>query len=93
MNTRELTLVEIGLIAGTRGMLGAGIGLLLAGSLTNEQRRAVGCTLLMVGVVSTIPLINLIGRAEKQKLRADQNASESLAKSAVKGLSRALANQ
>ena len=93
MNTRELTMAEIGLIAGTRGMLGAGIGLLLAGSLTNEQRRAVGWTLLMVGVVTTIPLVNLIGRAGKQRPRADQNPSEALADPALKSLSRALANQ
>jgi len=53
---RSLTLPDIMLIAITRGMLGAGIGLLVAGRLSNEQRRAVGRTLLLVGAVTTIPL-------------------------------------
>ena len=56
MRTRTITLPELALVAGTRGMLGAGIGLLLAKRLTDEQRRAVGRTLLIVGLVSTVPL-------------------------------------
>ena len=44
------------MIAGTRAALGAGVGLLLADHLSAEQRRAVGWTLLAVGVVSTVPL-------------------------------------
>jgi uncharacterized membrane protein YfcA len=44
------------LIAGTRGMLGAGIGLLLADRLPEAQRKAVGWTLLLVGAVTTVPL-------------------------------------
>jgi hypothetical protein len=57
MKTRELTVPEIGLIASTRAMLGAGLGLLLAGKLTDEQRRAIGGTLLAVGIITTIPLV------------------------------------
>jgi hypothetical protein len=57
MKTRELTLADIGLIASTRGMLGAGLGLLLGGKLGEEQRRAVGWTLVIVGVVTTVPLV------------------------------------
>ena len=56
MIRRTVTLPEIGLIAGTRAALGAGIGLLLADRLNDEQRRAVGWTLLAVGALSTIPL-------------------------------------
>jgi len=56
MNERRLNLSDIFLLAATRGMLGAGIGLLAAGKLSNEQRRAVGRTLVLVGVVTTIPL-------------------------------------
>jgi hypothetical protein len=52
-----LTIPELGLIAGTRGMLGGGIGLLLAGCLSCEQRKAVGWTLVAVGAVTTIPLV------------------------------------
>jgi len=53
----KVTVPELALIAGTRGMLGAGIGLLAAGKLTHDQRRAVGKTLLAVGLVTTIPLL------------------------------------
>jgi gas vesicle protein len=56
MEKTELALTELGLIAGTRVMLGAGAGLLLADKLTKESRKAVGWTLLIVGMVSTIPL-------------------------------------
>ena len=56
MKKAELTLPEIALIASTRGMLGAGVGLLLADKLNKDQRKAIGWTLLIVGAVSTIPL-------------------------------------
>jgi len=56
MKKSELTLPEIALIAGTRGMIGAGAGLLLADRLKDDQRRAIGWTLLIIGAVSTIPL-------------------------------------
>jgi len=56
MKKTELTLPEVALIAGTRGMLGAGVGLLLADKLNKDQRKAIGWTLLIVGAVSTVPL-------------------------------------
>jgi uncharacterized membrane protein YfcA len=56
MRSKTITLPELGLIAGTRAALGAGIGLLLANRLGPEQRRAVGWTLVAVGVLSTFPL-------------------------------------
>ena len=56
MKKAELTLPEIALIAGTRGMLGVGVGLLLADRLKDDQRRAMGWTLLIIGAISTIPL-------------------------------------
>ena len=52
-----MTLPEIGMIAGTRGLLGAGVGLLLADRLNDDQRRSIGWTLLIIGAVSTIPLV------------------------------------
>ena len=57
MKTADLTLPEIALIAGTRGMLGAGLALLLGERLEGKKRRVVGWTLLAVGVVTTIPLL------------------------------------
>jgi hypothetical protein len=56
MKTIPLTFPELGLIASTRGMLGAGLALLLGEHLNPEQRKAVGWTLFLVGLVSTIPL-------------------------------------
>jgi hypothetical protein len=53
----ELDLPEIGLIAATRGMLGAGIALLIAGRLNADQRSAAGWTLFGVGALTTIPLL------------------------------------
>jgi hypothetical protein len=54
--SRNVTLPELALLAGTRGMLGAGIGLLAAPHMGDEERRAVGKTLLLIGLVTTIPL-------------------------------------
>jgi hypothetical protein len=66
MKEHKLSMPEIGLIAGTRGMLGAGIGLLLSGKLNKDQRLAVGWTLVAVGAVTTIPLLmNVLGHEEK----------------------------
>ena len=56
MKETRLTFPELGLIVGTRAMLGGGFALLLADRLSKEQRRAVGATLFLVGVVTTIPL-------------------------------------
>ena len=54
MKRSELTLPEVGLIAATRGMLGA--ALLVADRLSEDQRKVIGWTLFLMGVVSTIPL-------------------------------------
>ena len=55
-------------------MLGAGIGLLLSSKLNKDQRRAAGWALLVVGAVTTVPLVmNLLDRdrlEDRRKLRA-----------------------
>jgi hypothetical protein len=56
MKSTEITLPELALIAGTRGMLGAGAALLVSSKLNNDQRKAVGWTLFLIGLISTIPL-------------------------------------
>jgi hypothetical protein len=62
MKSKEMSAADIALIASTRGMLGAGIGLLLSGKLSTDQRRAAGWALLAVGAVTTIPLLmNFLG--------------------------------
>ena len=63
MKETRLTLPELSLIAGTRAALGGGLALLLAERFSREQRKAVGWTLVLVGVVTTIPLgLLVLGR-------------------------------
>jgi hypothetical protein len=53
---RTVTLPELMLVAGTRGLLGAGIGLLIAPKMADGERRAVGRALFLIGLATTIPL-------------------------------------
>ena len=63
MKERIVTLPDLALIAGTRIALGAGIGLLLADKLKEDQRKGAGWALLAVGVLTTIPLmVNVLGQ-------------------------------
>jgi hypothetical protein len=63
MNRIPLSVPEIGMIGGTRAMLGAGIALLLAHRLNDDQRRAVGWTLLAVGAITTLPIVTQLIRS------------------------------
>ena len=66
MFTTEIHLPELALLAGTRGALGAGVGLLLSDRLSAEQRKNIGWTLVAVGVLTTIPLAAmLLGRRRR----------------------------
>lgn len=56
MRNVELNFPQLALIAGTRGLLGAGLGLLISERLPKQRRQAVGWTLVAVGALSTIPL-------------------------------------
>jgi hypothetical protein len=53
---RNVTLPEIALIAVTRGAIGFGAGLLLADKFKREWRTAIGWSLFLTGVASTIPI-------------------------------------
>ena len=65
MRETRISLPELGMIAGTRAALGAGLGLLLADRFPQAQRRAVGWTLLIFGALSTIPLaFEVLGRRQ-----------------------------
>lgn len=67
MRETRVSLPFVVLIAATRGMLGVGIGLLLAGRLKRRHRERVGQALLAVGVASTVPLaIKLFGDRRTQ---------------------------
>ena len=58
----ELPVPEIGILAVTRAMLGAGVGLMVAEKLSERQRKVIGRTLFLIGVLSTIPLVKDIAR-------------------------------
>ena len=63
MMERKLSVPEIILIAGTRVVFGLGIGLLLSGRLSRDQRKAAGLALTLVGALTTIPLaMSVIGQ-------------------------------
>jgi hypothetical protein len=65
MREHPVTLPELALVAGTRVALGAGLGLLLAGRLNDDERRAAGWALVVVGALSTIPIaIEVLGKQE-----------------------------
>jgi len=55
MRDRTLTLPELMFIIGTRAALAAGLALLVAGKLSDKQRRTIGATLVAIGAVTTIP--------------------------------------
>jgi hypothetical protein len=60
---KNVTIPEIGLIAVTRGAIGFGAGLLLAGKFNRERRKLVGWTLFLSGLASTIPIaMHLFGK-------------------------------
>jgi hypothetical protein len=74
MTRIPLAIPEIGLIAGTRAAFGAGVALLLADRLDDNQRRAVGWTLLAVGAITTIPIVAEILRSERGSRKGDDRA-------------------
>jgi hypothetical protein len=64
MKTYAVTVPEIAIVAATRGLGGAGIGLLVAGFLRPDTRR----TLLDIGTLSTIPIaMALFGKRETKE--------------------------
>jgi hypothetical protein len=65
MKTYAVTVPEIAIVAATRGIAGAGIGLLVAEFLRPDTRRTLGWTLLTVGALTTIPIaMALFGKRE-----------------------------
>ena len=56
MRQVSIPMHELAFIAATRGLAGAGLGLLLADQLPSNARKAVGWTLLGIGAASTVPI-------------------------------------
>jgi hypothetical protein len=66
MAALNLRLPELAAIAGTRALLGVGIGLLVSLALAPDKRRGVGTALVAIGVLTTIPLAKMvIGRVRE----------------------------
>jgi hypothetical protein len=67
MKITTLTLPELFLVGATRGMLGAGVALLLAKHLSEAQRETAGVVLTVIGLLSTLPLAaEIIGKTESR---------------------------
>src|SRR5262249_25459493 len=56
MRETQVTLPELALIAGTRVALGAGLRLIVADRPSDDQRKAIGWTLFLIGAITTVPL-------------------------------------
>ena len=88
MRETRITLPELVLVAGTRAALGAGLGLLLGDRLSQDQRRAIGWTLFLVGALSTVPLaFEIFGghRLSASAARSERPASRSQSESGPVG--------
>lgn len=72
MRSTRITIPELVLFGATRGMIGTGLGLLVAGRLQRDRRFAVGWTLIVVGALSTIPLgMEVFGRGRRMQEMPD----------------------
>lgn len=56
MRNVDIPLHELAFIAVTRGLLGAGVGLLLSDYLRPQSRKGVGWTLVALGAATTVPI-------------------------------------
>ena len=67
MKTVTLTIPELFLLVGTRALLGAGVALLIAKRLTDQQRETAGTVLVGIGLLTTVPLaFEVFGRAKSE---------------------------
>lgn len=67
---RQVTvpLHELAFIAATRGIAGAGIGLLLSEYVPRPARRAIGWTLIGIGAATTVPIAVSVFRHDHEAL-------------------------
>ena len=74
MKTFDISIAELGFVAATRGMAGAGVGLLLADCFkAADTRRAIGWTLLAIGALTTIPIaVTVLGRRQQDAVHGPE---------------------
>jgi hypothetical protein len=71
MKRASLPLPELAMIAGTRAILGVGVGLLLADMFSDATRKKLGWSLFFIGALSTIPLgLDVFKRIQQGNHRA-----------------------
>ena len=70
MRETRVALPELALIGATRGMLGIGLGFLVAERVPRRQRMIVGAVLAAIGAISTIPLAIRVLRRRATDARA-----------------------
>jgi hypothetical protein len=76
MKRVHLDLPELGFIVGTRSILGAGIALLVCDRFTRDERRIIGGTLAVIGLLTTIPAVwSVCGNLEKSRNAPLERAS------------------
>lgn len=66
MRNVTLPLPKLGFVVVTRAALAAGVGLLLAGRLTDHQRRRAGLALVAFGAATTIPAASWVVRSVRR---------------------------
>lgn len=54
--SKSVTVPELAMIAVTRGAIGFGAGLLLADKFNGKRRKAIGWSLFLTGLASTVPI-------------------------------------
>src|SRR5262249_2398428 len=56
MRDLRVSIPELAFVGGTRGILGAGLGMLLAGQFSHRTRKRIGVALFVLGALTTIPV-------------------------------------
>ncbi len=81
MRDKTLTFPELMFIVGTRAALAAGVALLVAGRLSDKQRRTIGTTLVAIGAVTTVPaLMAVLGTRDRTPAKMPDRPQESSAR-------------
>ena len=75
MKQLDVSVPELVFIGATRGMAGAGIGLLASNYMAPETRRHVGWTLLSIGLLTTAPILATVVARTLQPRLADPTRS------------------
>lgn len=67
MRTTTLTFPELAFVVATRGMLAAGLALLVARRLNEEQRVIAGVLLTAIGALTTVPaVLEILGKSRAE---------------------------